>query len=117
MVIAKKKKPKFSPLNLGFFKSVKARWRRPRGTHNKKRMKFKWTGKMPNIGYKNASAVRGLHPKGHVEKLVRNMADLLSLESVKNTLVRVSANLGAKKRKEIEAKAKSMNLKVVNSKF
>lgn len=117
MVLKKKKKPKFNPLNLGFFKSVKARWRKPRGTHNKKRMKFKWAGALPNIGYKNAATVRGLHPQGHAEKLVRNMTDLLGLTGIKNILVRVSGNIGAKKRKEIEQKAKSMNLKIVNPKF
>ncbi|MBI5228347.1 50S ribosomal protein L32e [Candidatus Micrarchaeota archaeon] len=113
-MVTKKKKPKFNVPNLGFFKSVKARWRRPRGTHNKKRMKFKWTGAMPTVGYRNPEAIRGLHPSGKKEVLVHNMAELEGV-SGKDSVARLSSTIGAKKRKIMEEKAKSMNLRIVNA--
>jgi len=109
----KKKKPKFNVLNLGFHKRVKARWRKPRGTHNKKRMKKKWAGALPNIGYRNPEELRDLHPNGYKEVLVHNVAEL---EELKDVLVRIAAAVGAKKREEIEKKAKAMKLKIANKK-
>lgn len=107
----KKKKPKFNVLNLGFLKRVKDRWRKPRGTHNKKRMKFAWTGAIPGIGYRNPAAVRDLHPNGHREVLVHNASDL---EGLSDVTVRIGSGVGARKRKVIEEKAKSLKLKVAN---
>lgn len=111
MVMEKKKKPKFNVPNLGFFKSVKARWRKPRGTHNKKRMKFKWAGALPHIGYRNPASLRGMHPGGSREVLVRNMKEL---EGLKDVVVRIASAVGAKKRALMAVKAKSLNLRIVN---
>ena len=109
-MLTKKKKPKFNVLNLGFFKSVKSRWRKQRGTHNKKRMKFKWAGASPKIGYKNAAEIRGMRA-GLREVVIHNIAEL---DGLKNTLVRVASGVGRKKRKFIVDKAKELRLKVVN---
>ncbi len=109
----KKEKPKFNVLNYGHRKRVKSRWRKPRGTHNKKRMKMAWTGASPGIGYKNPDAIRGLRPDGTKEVLVHNMEGLEGLEKV---TVRIASKVGARKRKEIEEKAGSMKLKVANPK-
>jgi large subunit ribosomal protein L32e len=110
-MVTKKKKPKFNVLNLGFFKSVKSRWRKPRGTHNKKRMKFKWTGASPKVGYKNADTVRGLR-NGMKEVLVHTPKEL---EGLKGMLIRISSTVGAKKRKIIFDKAKALGLKIANA--
>jgi large subunit ribosomal protein L32e len=110
-MLTKKKKPKFNVLNLGFFKSVKSRWRKPRGTHNKKRMKFKWAGALPKVGYKNAGEIRGMRA-GMAEVLVNNQTEL---DGLKNVLVRIGSTVGAKKRKVLIDKAKSLGLKVVNA--
>ena len=75
MVLDKKNKPKFNVPNLGFFKSVKARWRKPRGTHNKKRMKFQWAGALPKIGYKN-----------HVDNLVVGL-EVLAIKRLQQSSV------------------------------
>lgn len=109
-MVTKKKKPKFNVPNLGFFKSVKARWRKPRGTHNKKRMGFKWTGASPNIGYKNAAEIRGTRA-GMREVLIHNLGEL---EGLKNVLVRIASGVGGKKRKLLTEKAKTLALRVVN---
>jgi large subunit ribosomal protein L32e len=109
----KKNKPKFNVLNDGHRTKVKSRWRKPRGTHNKKRMGMEWTGASPAIGYKNPAAIRGLHPNGTREVLVNNVSELEGLDGVS---VRIAAAVGAKKKQEIEAKAKTMKLKVLNPK-
>ncbi len=111
MIMEKKDKPKFNVLNLGFRKRVKPRWRKPRGTHNKKRMGFAWTGASPSIGYRNPEALRGTRPDGSREVLVHNVAEL---EGLKGVAVRVASAVGTKKRELIEKKAKSMKLKIVN---
>lgn len=109
----KKKKPKFNVPNLGFFKSVKSRWRRPRGTHNKKRMKFKFMGALPKVGYRNPVGMRNIHPGGMKEVLVSNPKEL---EGLKDVLVRVAAKVGAMKRRMIAEKAKALKLRIVNLK-
>lgn len=110
---AKKKKPSFSVPNQHSRKQVKPRWRKPRGTHNKKRMKHSFMGASPKIGYKNKKELRGLHAKGKPETLVSNMSELEKLKD-KETLVRLAARIGKRKRKLMEAKAKELNLVIIN---
>ena len=113
-LLKKKKKPNFNVPNVGFMVSVKARWRKPRGTANKKRMKYKFMGKLPKIGYKNAADIRGMHPTKKAEVLINTPSEL---EGLTNVVVRIAATVGGKKRRVIEEKAKSLKLNVVNSKF
>ena len=108
----KKNKPAFNVLNDGTRKRVKSRWRKPRGTHNKKRMKLEFTGASPKVGYRNPEQLRGLHPNGKKEVLVQNVKDL---EGLKDVLVRIGRSVGSRKRKSIIEKAKSLKLKVLNS--
>src|SRR4030095_10957200 len=109
----KKNKPKFNVPNLGFFKSVKARWRRPRGTHNKKRMKCAFMGALPKVGYRNPPAMRNLHSSGAKEVLVNNTAELGNIKE-KGVVVRIAAGVGGRKRKLIAEKAKTMSLRILN---
>jgi len=111
---AKKKKPSFKVPNQGFMKSVKESWRKPRGTHNKKRMKCAWMGASPKIGYRNPSSVRGLHPSGSREVFVCTESDLDAIKGESGVLLRLSSKLGAKKRKVIAEKAKAMKLEIIN---
>jgi large subunit ribosomal protein L32e len=112
MIMAtKKNKPKFNVPNLGFFRSVKARWRKPRGTHNKKRMKQKWAGASPHIGYRNPLELRGMHPAGLREVLVHNLAEL---EGLKNVVVRIASGVGARTKKLMEEKARALSIRILN---
>jgi len=110
-MIKKKNKPKFNVQNLGFMKSVKDRWRKPRGTGNKKRKKEAWTGACPRIGYKNPEKIRGLHPLGLPEILVATPAEL---KGVTGKVVRIVSAVGARKALEIEKVAKAAGLQVLN---
>lgn len=107
----KKKKPKFNVLNAGFRKKVKHRWRKPRGTHNKKRMKMEFAGAHPTVGYRNPVDVRGLRPDGFMEVLVHTPGEL---DGLKDIAVRISSKVGKRKRQKIIIKAGSLGLKVVN---
>ena len=112
----KKKKPKFNVLNAGGKrgkKRVKKRWRKPKGIDNKKRVREKWAGKSPNIGYKNPDHIRGLHPCGLREVLVHNEKEL---DGLKNVAVRIASSVGKRKKTLILEKALAMGLKVVNYK-
>jgi len=111
----KKKKPSFNVPNLKFFKSVKSRWRKPRGTHNKKRMKAAFMGASPKIGYRNPEKVRGLHSSGKREVLVRNMSELEAMKEA-GAVLRFAAALGTRKRKLMVERAKSLKLVVLNMK-
>ncbi len=113
-MIQKKKKPAFKVPNLGFFKSVKARWRKPRGTANKKRMKYRFMGCLPKIGYRNADVIRGNHPSGMKEAFISNMGDLDAQKGITDVVLRFASGIGMRKRKLMEEKAKSMNLRVLN---
>jgi len=105
-------KPTFNVLNYGHRKKVKSRWRKPRGTHNKKRMKMEWTGASPGIGYGSPADKKGKHPNGTKEVLVNNVADL---EKLKDVSVRIAGSVGARKKKAIVEAAKAKKLKVLNS--
>ncbi len=109
----RKRKPSFNVPNLKFFKSVKSRWRKPRGTHNKKRMKKAFMGASPRVGYRNPEGVRGRHSSGRREVLVRNVAELEAVKGA-GAAVRFAAALGSRKKKLMEAKAKSLGLFVLN---
>ncbi|MCX6776649.1 MAG: 50S ribosomal protein L32e [Candidatus Micrarchaeota archaeon] len=114
MVVAKKKHPKFFRQNYGRtdMKRVAKGWKRPRGHDNKKRAKHSSAGAEPNIGWRNASAVRDLHPSGFGEALVRNLKELGNVQPGK--ALRIAAGVGRMKRNIIIAKAKELNFKILN---
>lgn len=115
MTIKKKYKPKkFKVMNEGFMKSVKESWRKPRGVDNKKRIRCRFAGPVPRIGYKNSEEIRHLHPCGMKEVLVHNINELIG--AGKDVLVRIASGVGGKKRAEIEKKAQELHVKVVNVK-
>lgn len=113
MAIKKRKKPRFNVMNFGFMKSVKKRWRRPRGVDNKKRIRKKFAGATPRIGYGNPKLLRGVHPKGKREMLVNNMSDLNTAKD-NDLFVRIAACIGAKKRAVIVEKARLFGLRILN---
>ncbi|MFH1222350.1 MAG: eL32 family ribosomal protein [Candidatus Micrarchaeota archaeon] len=117
----KKAVPYFNVLNYGFMKSVPSRWRKPRGTANKKRRKNKWAGALPKIGYRNADAVRGMRKDGRREVLVRGLPDLervkLMSEAERATVALMFASsLSKRTRAKMAETAKQLNVKMLNFK-
>jgi large subunit ribosomal protein L32e len=107
----KKKKPEFNRCDHHKKTKLSPSWRRPRGLHNKLRQHIAAKGKLVKAGYGSPKGVKGYHPCGMKEVLVRNPKDLLEAEGC---AVRIAGTVGMKKRDEIEAVAREMNLKVLN---
>jgi hypothetical protein len=65
------------------------------------------------VGYGSKSSIRGLHPRGLIERLISREADLEQLDP-NLYIVRISRRVGERKRLGIIAKAKERNLHVAN---
>lgn len=111
IVAVKRKKPSFRRQRGPWSKRLKESWRRPRGQNSKQRKKWKAKGKHPCVGYRQPRALRGLHPSGLPELLVRNPSEL---DGVTDVAIRIARVVGGRKRQEIVARAKELGLKVVN---
>jgi len=68
------------------------------------------------MGYKGPKVARFLHPSGYEEVIVYNVADLAGID-VNTQAVRIAHTVGKRKRAEIIAKAKELNLKILNLKL
>ncbi len=68
------------------------------------------------MGYKGPKVARFLHPSGYQEVIVYNVADLANVD-VNTQAVRIAHTVGKRKRADIIAKAKELNLKVLNVKL
>src|SRR5208283_2418229 len=89
-------------------------WRKPRGQHNKQREQKKAKGNLPKPGFGSPVAVRGMHPSGFFEVLVFTEKDLENLD-VKTQAIRISAGVGARKRKALQEKAAASGFKILNA--
>lgn len=114
-MVAKKRHPLFKRPNYGRpdRKRIGEAWRRPRGTDNKQREKFKSAGALPGIGWRTPRAIRGLHPSGFEDFLVCNASQLASLDAEKHA-VRISSTVGKRKRQQIVEEAKKKGLRLLN---
>ena len=87
------------------------RWRRPRGKHNKTRLKRFSYPVQPEIGFgsprKNSGLVQGLVPI-----VINSMIDVERL--TKNNIAIVSRTLGARKKIDILKKISELNIKIAN---
>jgi large subunit ribosomal protein L32e len=88
-------------------------WRRPRGVTSRMRKEKKGWPARVKVGYGTGRAVKGMHPRGFVEKLVEREGDLDGLDP-KVHIVRLSRRLGERKKLVFLAKAKELNLHVAN---
>ncbi len=86
------------------------KWRVPRGKDLDKTRQY---GKTPDSGYRSRKDIRGLHPSGYSESLVRRPADLEGLEK-ESQAARISSTVGKKKRNEIIKKANEQGIRVLN---
>lgn len=111
----KVKHPRFKRANVGKpdRRRLEDKWRKPRGEDNKQRAHRADRGALPNVGYRNPRALRGVHPSGYVEVLVRSLNDLQQLEG-KSVAIRLASTIGKRKRDLLVSKAKEMGLKILN---
>lgn len=114
VALKKKSKPSFAATNSGRKVRVKARWRRPKGVDNKRRIRKASSGRCPRVGYKNSSNIRGRHPSGLIEVLVRSPKELEQGDRLKGKIIRIASSLGRQKHEEIREKAKAAGIAVAN---
>ncbi len=113
---ARNKKPKFVRAESWKYDRFSLNWRRPRGLDNKIRRKIKGWPPGPSAGYKGPKIARYLHPSGYQEIIVYNTADLEGVD-INTQAVRIAHTVGKRKRADIIAKAKELNLKILNLKL
>ena len=111
----KSKKPDFIRQDFHKKKRLSRKWRRPKGWHSKIRLNLRGRAKKVSIGYRSPKIVRGLHKSGLLQKIIRSVNDLESLDSKKNCGI-ISSSVGTKKRVVILKKAKELGLNILNIK-
>jgi len=89
------------------------RWKRPRGRHNKIRLKLKGKPSSPSIGRRTKKSIRGLHPSGYEEILIETPSQLDNVNK-ENQAIRISGKVGKRKKKLIIEKASELGIKVLN---
>ncbi|MEM0481017.1 MAG: 50S ribosomal protein L32e [Candidatus Aenigmatarchaeota archaeon] len=111
-----RKLPEFKRRHKENIKRLKGKWRKPRGHQSKQRKHMKGKPKVVRIGYGAPKGLRFKHPSGFYEILIKSLKDLEKLKELdKNAYaVRISSNLGKKKREEIVRKVEELGFKILN---
>jgi len=108
-----KKRPSFRRVESWRYKRVKDSWRKARGIDSRTRIKSKSGVKSPSVGSRGPKKVRGLHPSGYEEVRVHTINDLKDLNNRKHA-IKISTNLGIRKRIRVIDYAQSRGFKILN---
>lgn len=109
----KSKKPEFRRTDSHKKKKLDDNWRRPKGLHNKLRKRIAAKGAIVQAGYSSPRPVRGLHPSGFKEVLVRNPGDLEMIDPAYQA-ARIAHTVGVRKRMIIEETAVDRGIRILN---
>ena len=110
----KAKKPTFLASDSNRIK-FKSKWRKPRGLHNKRRLKKAGHQKNPSQGYRSPKLVRGLHTSGLNLITIYNLNDIQNIDP-KTQIIEFSSNIGLKKKLDLLEKCKEKKLQISNIK-
>ncbi len=109
----KVKKPNFVRRETWKVKRLGEKWRKPRGSDNKMRLKMKSKRPIVMVGYRSPAATRGTHPSGLYEVIVHNMREIEKIDKSKQA-AKISSNVGKKLKEQMLSKAKELGIKVLN---
>ena len=114
--IVKKYTRHFKRFDSNRFLRVKESWRVPRGIDNRQRRKYKGSAPLPKIGFGSAKATRNMLPCGLYKFPVHNTTDLeMIMMQNRKYAAEIAHAVSAKKRMEIIARAKLLNIRVINA--
>ena len=114
--LIKKRKPTYTRQQTNQFKKFqKDGWRRPKGLQSKMRLKRRGHKRMPEVGFKSPKAVRGLNKDGLLEVVVKNVKDLITVDT-KTQIAVIGGTVGGKKRIDMLNEAKKMKMTFANVK-
>ena len=108
-----KKRPSFRRVESWRYVRVKDSWRKARGIDSRTRIKSKSGVKSPSVGYRGPKKIRGLHPSGYEEVRVVTIDDLKTLNNNIHA-IKISTQLGVKKRIQLIDYAQSRGFKILN---
>ncbi len=99
-------------LRLGKKRRKLQKWRKPRGLHNKTRLKRFSYPVQPGVGFANPKATLG-RVSGLIPMLIHNLSELFKANSKENIII-IARSVGAKKRIEIIKKANELGITIAN---
>ncbi|MCG2825920.1 MAG: 50S ribosomal protein L32e [Thermoplasmatales archaeon] len=109
----KKRKPEFLRYEWFRYKRLGMKWRKGKGIQSKIKKHVKYRIASPRIGYSSPKEVKALHSSGFREVMVYNVNEIESVNP--NTeAARIGHSVGAKKRNEMEKKADTMGIRILN---
>jgi len=111
----KRKKPIFARQEVHKKKRVDWTWKKPRGLHNKIRLRKSGHRRPVSVGYRSPVAVRGLSRQGLKIKLAYNKKDVESADKEKEGVV-IGASVGLKKKLMLLNIAREKQITVINVK-
>ena len=107
------KRPTFKRQNWFRYKRLGEKWRRPRGIHSKMRRHFKYRIPVVQIGFRGPASVRGLHPSGFEEVMIKTPKEIDNVNPEAQA-IRIASTVGDKKREIIVKKADKLKIRVFN---
>lgn len=107
------RRPEFLRTDWWRFSRLGCKWRGAKGPRNKMRLKISGHPAIVEVGFRGPARVRGLHPSGFEEVLVKSIDDLYKIDRSRQ-IARIAHDIGKRKRLEITKKAKNLGIKVIN---
>ena len=113
--IRKQKKPEFVRQDAHKKPRLRWKWRKPKGSDSKMRLKLKGYRRSVRPGYGSPKAVKGLTTEGLHQVLISDLNALNIIDKSKQGII-IRKNVGVRKKVDIIKKAEELGLRILNIK-